>query len=41
MNTVVDQKLSCLSFSEIFLFACVTFVAEKKIDTEKYAILLI
>ena len=41
MNTVVDQKLSSLSFSEIFSFAYVTFVAEKKIETEKYAILLI
>ena len=30
MNTVVDQKLSSLSFSEIFPFECVTFVAGKK-----------
>ena len=30
MNTVVDKKLSSLSFSEIFPFACVTFIAEKK-----------
>ena len=30
MNTVVDQKLSSLPFSEIFPFACVIFVAEKK-----------
>ena len=30
MNTVVDQKLSSFPFTEIFPFACVIFVAEKK-----------
>ena len=30
MNTVVDQKLSSLSFSEKIPFECVTFVAGKK-----------
>ena len=30
MNTVVDQKLSSLSVSEIIPFECVTFVAGKK-----------
>ena len=40
MNTVVDQKLSSLSFSEIIPFECVTFVVEKKTETKKYVILL-
>ena len=31
MNTVVDQKLSSLSFFEITPFKCVTFVAGKKL----------
>ena len=35
MNTVVDQKLSSLSFSEIFSFACVIFVSEKKSKLKK------
>ena len=30
MNTVVDQNLSSFPFTEIFPFACVIFVAEKK-----------
>ena len=40
MNPVVDQKLSSHSFSWIIPFECVTFVAEKKPNQKKYAILL-